>query len=81
MMKHHKETWGGKHLFTVLHRKSGQELKQDRILEGGADADVRVPAYWLAPHGWLSLLSFRTQDHQTRGGSIHNRWALPHQSF
>jgi hypothetical protein len=26
----------------------------------------RDAAYWLAPHGLLSLLSYRTQDHQPR---------------
>ena len=29
-------------------------------------------AYWLAPHGLLSLLSYRTQDHQPRDGTTHN---------
>jgi hypothetical protein len=32
----------------------------------------RDAAYWLAPHGLLSLLSYRTQDHQPRGSTIHN---------
>jgi hypothetical protein len=26
----------------------------------------RDAAYWLAPHGLLSLLSYRTQDHHSR---------------
>ena len=29
-------------------------------------------AYWLAPHGLLNLLSYRTQDHQSRGGPTLN---------
>ena len=32
----------------------------------------RGAAYWLAPHGLLSLLSYRTQDHQPRDGPTHN---------
>jgi hypothetical protein len=32
----------------------------------------RGAASWLAPHGLLSLLSYRTQDHQLRGGTTHN---------
>jgi hypothetical protein len=42
-----KASWGGKGLFILhfhiaaLHQwKSGQELKQDRILEAGADAET-----------------------------------------
>ena len=33
--------------------------------------------YWLAPHGLLSLLSYRTQDHQPRDGYTCNRYG-PH---
>ena len=49
VMKHHdqKASWGGKGLFDLLfhitvhhRRKSGQELKQGRILEVGADAEA-----------------------------------------
>ena len=29
-------------------------------------------AYWLTPHGLLSLLSYRPQDHQPRDGTTHN---------
>ena len=32
----------------------------------------RGAAYWLAPHGLLSLLSYRTQDHQPKDGSTQN---------
>jgi hypothetical protein len=28
-----------------------------------------VAAYWLVPHSLLSLLSYRTQDHQSRDGT------------
>jgi hypothetical protein len=32
----------------------------------------RGAAYWLAPHNLPSLLSYRTQDHQPRGGPTHS---------
>jgi hypothetical protein len=32
----------------------------------------RDAAYWLAPHGLLSLLSYKTQDHQPRTGTAHS---------
>ena len=64
-----KATWGGKGFFdlhfpiTVHHqRKLEQELKEGRNLEAGADIEAiwRGAAYWLAHHGLLSLLSYRT---------------------
>ena len=36
-------------------------------------------AYWLASHGLLSLLSYRTQDYQHRDGTTHNGLCLPPQ--
>ena len=78
-MKYHdlKASWKGKGLFglhfhVIVHhvRKSGQELRQERILETGADAEAwRGAAYWLAPYNLLSLLSYRNQDHQPRNGT------------
>jgi hypothetical protein len=59
MMKHHdlKTSWRGKGL-AGLGRKSGQEFKQGRNLEAGADAEgLEDAAYWLVPHGLLGLLS------------------------
>jgi hypothetical protein len=40
----------------------------------------RDAAYWLAPCGLLSLLSYRTQDYQPRDGTTHNGLGLgpPH---
>jgi len=37
----------------------------------------RDAAYWLAPHGLLSLLSCRTQDHQPRDGCTHSGLGPP----
>jgi hypothetical protein len=41
--------------------------------EAGADAEaMEVAAYWLAFPGLFSLLSYRTQGYQLRGGTIHS---------
>jgi hypothetical protein len=37
----------------------------------------RDDAYWIVFPGLLSLLSYRTQDHQPRGGSTHKVLGLP----
>jgi hypothetical protein len=37
----------------------------------------RAVTYWLVPHGLLSLISYRTQDHQPRVGSTHNGLGPP----
>lgn len=73
-----KSTFGreglfGLHFLTVLHhwRKSGQKLKQGRILRAWADGEA-LASYWLPPHGLLSLLPFRTQDHLPRLGPTHS---------
>ena len=59
--------------FVYHQRKSGQELTQGRNLEAGADAEaMEDAAYWLASPGLLSLLSYRTQDYQSRDGTTHN---------
>jgi len=61
-------------LFTVITGGS-QDRKSSRAgtRRQGADAEaVEGAAYWLAPHGLLSLLSCRTQDHKLRNG-----WAFP----
>jgi hypothetical protein len=53
-------------------RKLGQELKQGRNLEAGADAEsLEGAAYWLVLYKLFSLLSYRTEDHQPRDGNTH----------
>jgi hypothetical protein len=37
----------------------------------------RDAAYWLASPGLLSLLSYRTQDHQPRDGTTHHGLGPP----
>ena len=75
-----KATWGRKGLFALYFhitghplRESGQELKQGRNLKPGADAEA-MEGHCLLPASpcFLSLLSYRTQDHQSRGGTTHN---------
>ena len=46
-----------------METQAGQELMQ-RPWKGAA--------YWLAHHGLLSLLSYRTQNHQPRDGITHH---------
>ena len=44
-----------------------------RNLEAGADAEaMKGAAYWLAPCGLLSLLSYITQHYQPRDGTTHS---------
>ena len=58
---------------SLFNHLSNSELKQSRNLEAGADAEaMEGAAYWLAPHSLLSIPSYRTQDHQARGGTAHN---------
>jgi hypothetical protein len=51
-------------------RKLGLELKQVRKQELMQRPWRDVP-YWLASSGLLSLLSYRTQDYQSRDGPTH----------
>jgi hypothetical protein len=54
------------------------ELKQGWNLDVGADAEaMEGTAYWLAHHGLLNLLSYRTQDHQPRDGTTYNGLGPP----
>jgi|UPI0000F50548 hypothetical protein len=60
-------------LYFHIHRRSVKELKQGRSMEAGADGeDIGSSAYWLAYHGLLSLLSYRTQNYQPMDDTTHN---------
>ena len=66
------------HIAAHHQRKSGQELRLGRNLEAGADAEVIEGCCLLAcSHGLLSLLSYRTQDHQPIDGTTHNSLGPP----
>ncbi|EDL77409.1 rCG25260 [Rattus norvegicus] len=81
-----KETWGGKGLFslyyhiTICHqRKSGQELKQGRNLEAGADAETMEGCCLLACSCGL-LICFLIEPRTTIPGMAPPTidWALPY---
>ena len=58
-------------------KESGQELKQGRNLEAGADAEaMEGAAYWLAPHGLLILFCYRTQNYLFSDGTTLNGLGL-----
>ncbi|XP_040593944.1 uncharacterized protein LOC101834311 isoform X8 [Mesocricetus auratus] len=61
---------------TMHQRKSGQEVKQGRNLEAGADAEaMEGAACWLAPHGLLSC--FLTEPSTSPGMALPaGGWAL-----
>ena len=76
-----KAIWGRKGLLglyfhTSVHhrRKSGQKLKQSWNLEQELmQKPWRSDAYWIALHGLLSLLSYRTQNQKPIGSTTHHR--------
>ena len=76
-MKHyHSKTWGGKGAFGVHFHITVHYWRKLGQAQTGQDPDAEAmegAAYWLALHGLLSLLSYRTQDHQSRDGITHNR--------
>jgi hypothetical protein len=90
-MKHHdQKQYGEERVYLVsafmalsYHgRKSGQELKHGRNLETGADAeDVEEGCLLACSHDFLSLLSYRTQDHSPKMAPPKMGWALPNQSL
>jgi hypothetical protein len=81
-----KTAQGGKGLFSLhfhiaVHhcRKSGRNSNRAGTLRKELmQKSWRGAAYWLAPYGLFSLLSYRTQDRLPRDGSTHNgRGPLP----
>ena len=63
-------------------KKLGQEYTQGRNQKAGASAEVMEDAAnGFAPRGFLSLLSYRNQDHQPQVVPPTMAWALPHQSL
>jgi hypothetical protein len=62
----------------VHQRMSGLELKQVRK-QDLMQRPWRDVTYWLASSGWLSLLSYRTQDYQPRDGpTLKGSFPLDH---
>jgi hypothetical protein len=71
MTKSNLGGWGGRGR-EGLFSHSSIKSSEGRNLEAGADAEaMKGFAFWLAPHGLLSLLSYRRQDHQLRIDLTH----------
>ena len=88
VMKHYDQSNLGRKGFIWLHfhivvhhsRKSGQELKQGRNLEAGADAEAMEAFCLLACSPWL-LQPALTQNHLPEMAPPTMVWVLPHQSL
>jgi hypothetical protein len=53
--------------------------QNSRNLEAGADAEAMTgAAYWVAPHDWLSQLSYRTRTSSPGMAPPTMGWALSH---
>lgn len=82
--KHHdqKQPWGERVLFYLTAYESITEGSQGRSLEAEREAEAtKDTANWLVTMACLfSLISHSIQKHQPRGSTIHEGWALPHQS-
>ena len=77
MMKHRtRSKLGRKGFIWLTHTHHSPSLEEVRAgTETGLELmhrSWRGAAYWLSPHGLLSLLFYRTQDHQPKGGSTFN---------
>jgi hypothetical protein len=56
--------------------KGSQDRNSEKELRADAET-TESAAYWLAPRGLLSLLSYRTQDHEARSDTTHHELGLP----
>jgi hypothetical protein len=89
VMRHYDQaTWEGKvylaHTSTSLLITEGSQDRNSSMAGTWRQELMQRPrrdaAYWLAHHDLLSLLSYRTQDHQPRSGTPTMHWA-PHPSI
>ena len=84
VIKHHDQSnWEMKGLiWLLLRRKSGQELKQGRNLEAGADAEtMEGAAYWLVPMACSAYILIEPRTASPGMAQCTMGWALPHQSL
>jgi hypothetical protein len=82
-MEHHEES-NLKRKGFIWHTLPYQSIikeNQGRNLDTRADVDLEGDTSWFAPQGLLSLLSYRTQDHQPRVVPSTVGWSLSHQSL
>ena len=61
--------------------KLGQELKTGTRRQEPKQRSGRNAAYWLALHALLSPISYTTQAHLPRSGTIHSGLVLQNQSL
>ena len=84
VMRHHDKKQVGVERVYLAYSPTSQVPTEDRTGTWRQELKQKswrdVP-YWLAPHGLLSLLSYRTQDHQPKGGPTHSGINSPHQSL
>jgi hypothetical protein len=86
-MKHHDKKQVGEkrlylaYMFTSLFIIKGNQDRNSHRAETQKQELMQRPwrsaAYWLAPHNFLSLFSYRTQEHQPRDGTTHNGQGPP----
>ena len=87
-MKHHDQTASWEKRICLTYTSASVESQE--VSEGSQELKMagswrqelmqrpwRGAANCLASYGLLSLLSYRTQDHQPRDGTTHNRLGLP----
>ena len=60
--------------------KQGKNIEARPVRQGLEWKPWRIAACWLALYGFLSLLSYRTQNHLPKGGTPYLDWAYPCQS-
>lgn len=71
-LPYHCSSWKEVRTKTQMAGTCRQELIQ---------SPLRDAAYWLGPNDLLSLLSYKTQNHQPKNGTTHNGPGPPHQSL
>jgi hypothetical protein len=78
--KHHDQNNLGRKGFirlTLPHHCSSSKESRTGTQAGQEPGGWRDAVYWLVPEGLLSPLSYRTQHHRPRDGSIHNTSGPP----
>jgi hypothetical protein len=64
-------------LFITEESQDGNSNKEGSRRKELMQRPWRNVAFWLAPHGLLTLLSCRTQDHHSRDGTTQNALGPP----
>ena len=76
LMKHHEQSNLRMkrfiHLILPQHSSSSEKVRGETWRQELKKEAMEGSAHWLAPHGLLSLLSYRTQGYQPREDTTHN---------